>query len=62
MLALLASLDPEIKCLLDEIKLDHEINQGHENNEAGWLKEDEKRVHLEEEGGNLPNEVLAEGS
>ncbi len=56
MLALFTSLDPEIKCLLDEINFDHEINQGHENNEAGCLEEEEKRVHLDEEGGNLVNE------
>ncbi len=50
------SLDPEIKYLLDESKSDHEINQGHENNEAGWLKEEEKRVHLAEEGRNRRKE------
>ena len=44
------SLDPGIKCLLDEIKSDHEINQGHENNEAGCAEEGElKELLLHEE-------------
>ena len=45
------SLDPEIKSLLDEIKSGHEINQGHEKNEAGCLEEQRNGSTWRRKGG-----------